>query len=442
MKKKNILIIAFSVVLLIFLIAPCPPPGCSYINDCATWHLSGTATTGDGIINVTSTAIVGDIPAGYDQHGVFRAILDGAFVCITCGKDDTTYTGTLVNYNTLVPRGTNNISFSFPADTSVSHTVTLFLGRTNCANCVQILTINVEPHKYDICHWDNGQGGEWNLITVDWDSIIKPNGHNGHDNDIIPAIPSQDYPGKNLTTLWYGKTGEQILANKCDPGVTPTPSNTATVTPTNTATYTSTPTNTPITPSATPTDTATNTPVPPTATPTITDTPTDTPVSPTATPTITDTPTDTPVPPTATLLPPTEIYVPSMTPTGTVPTSTSTATQPPYIPPKPIWLQLWLCDTGACFNYNVMPGPDSACFIYDLNGQIIPTSAVYTYCAVDPNYPSGFKLAYSGWVTLPVPGTHQCWDISCAGDLFLAKINKAMGWHLRYMWLFPGYNGH
>jgi hypothetical protein len=374
---KKVLFYIVTLILVIFLIAPsCPPPGCNYINDCTTWVLTGTAVAGDRIITVTSTAVVGDIPAGYDQHGVYRALLDGTFTCITCGKDDTEWTGTLVYYNTLVPRGTNHIDFSFSADTTVSHYVTLFLAQTGCANCVQVVYLETTPYT--------------------------------------PPTATPTVTDTPTDTPTYTAT----------PTDTPTDTPTYTDTPTDTATFTATPTDTPED-TATPTDTAT-----------FTATPTDTPED-TATPTLTSTPTDTPEnTPTATL---TEVP-PTITPTGTL---LPTPTKPPYVPPKPIWLQLWLCDTNTlCFNHNIAPSPDAACFIYDLTGEIIPTSAVYTYCAVDPNYLSGFKLAYSGWVTLPPPGTDQCWDVGCAGDAFLAKINKAMGWHLKYIWFFKGYGGH
>jgi hypothetical protein len=113
-----------------------------------------------------------------------------------------------------------------------------------------------------------------------------------------------------------------------------------------------------------------------------------------------------------------------------------------YDPPKPIWLQLWTCTDGSlCFNMNVRPGPDAGCFIYDLDGATIPTSAVSLYCDPDPAA-KGFSLVYSGWVTLPRPGTHQVWGPGGEGDTFLAKLNAEHGWHLAYAWFFKGYGGH
>jgi hypothetical protein len=90
---------------------------------------------------------------------------------------------------------------------------------------------------------------------------------------------------------------------------------------------------------------------------------------------------------------------------------------------------------------NVRPGPDAGCFIYDLDGATIPTSAVSLYCDPDPAA-KGFSLVYSGWVTLPRPGTHQVWGPGGEGDTFLAKLNAEHGWHLAYAWFFKGYGGH
>jgi len=120
---------------------------------------------------------------------------------------------------------------------------------------------------------------------------------------------------------------------------------------------------------------------------------------------------------------------------------------PPYIPPKPFWLQMWMCtDNSLCFNTGITPGPDGACFVYDLSGKVIPTSSAATLCFYDG---TPMKLVYSGWVTLPAPGIKQCWGDSkdaakCnhAGDIILAKINHDHHWHLAYSWFFKGYGGH
>lgn len=149
------------------------------------------------------------------------------------------------------------------------------------------------------------------------------------------------------------------------PGVTPTPTTTATITPTQTKTATasptptasatatatptttSTPTNTPTntstptstvtqtaSPTATPTNTATQTPTS-SNTPTLTETATNTPtpsVTPTNTPTNTTTPTNTPTNTQTSTVTPTPTESPTTTPTGTpttTPTPTSTVTSTP-----------------------------------------------------------------------------------------------------------------
>jgi hypothetical protein len=146
------------------------------------------------------------------------------------------------------------------------------------------------------------------------------------------------------------------------------------------------------------------------------------------------TPPPTPTP-TATLpATPTAINTPTATPANT-------PTTPPYKPPKPIWLMMWTCaDESPCFNIGIVPGPDGACFVYDLNGDIIPTSTAASLCSVSPS--ATMKLVYAGWVTLPYPGTHQVWGPNGEGDILLAKINKTHHWHLAFAWFFPGYGGH
>ncbi len=120
----------------------------------------------------------------------------------------------------------------------------------------------------------------------------------------------------------------------------------------------------------------------------------------------------------------------------------------PYTAPDPVWLQMWICSVNSlCFNIGINPGPDGGCFVYDLSGDIIPTDTARTLCFADPNFT--LKSVYSGWVTLPAPGTKQCWGDSIyadkcnhAGDIILAKINKQYGWHLAYKWFFKGFGGH
>jgi hypothetical protein len=59
--------------------------------------------------------------------------------------------------------------------------------------------------KQEICHWNEGGGGSYNLIDVSIKSIINvPNGHEYHENDIIPAFyyykgdVQKYFPGLNL----------------------------------------------------------------------------------------------------------------------------------------------------------------------------------------------------------------------------------------------------
>jgi hypothetical protein len=186
---------------------------------------------------------------------------------------------------------------------------------------------------------------------------------------------------------------------------------------------------------ATPTFTPTNTPTS-TATNTLTETPTftRTPTNTTTPPVVTNTPT-------ATL--PVVTNTPIFTPTGTW-FPTPTATQPPWTPPQPAWLQLWICGDGIlCFNITVKPGPDGGCFIYDWSGGVIPTNAVNVWCNPDTSVNPNWKLVYAGWVVLLSPNGKPCWGPpTCDGDRTLADINARYGWHLKYMWFFKGYGGH
>lgn len=131
--------------MLVTMIGACPVPGCQYVGDCTTWHLTSAAAVDSGHLHVIGSATVGDIVAGNDQTGRFMAVLDGEFFCTLCGTDDTTYTGTLLQDN-ILPSGTSPIDFIFPADTTVPHTITLYLGQTNCANCSQTFVIHTYPY--------------------------------------------------------------------------------------------------------------------------------------------------------------------------------------------------------------------------------------------------------------------------------------------------------
>jgi uncharacterized repeat protein (TIGR01451 family) len=61
-----------------------------------------------------------------------------------------------------------------------------------------------------ICH-ETGNGG-WVQIAPDVDSIVKPNGHDGHPRDIIPPFDYEggSYPGKN-----WNAAGQAIYLNGC-----------------------------------------------------------------------------------------------------------------------------------------------------------------------------------------------------------------------------------
>jgi len=77
--------------------------------------------------------------------------------------------------------------------------------------------------KVTLCHATGS--GRWNELTV---SVNAVGGHEGHQNDIIPAFTSVDnqgnvteYPGKNLDTDFGGYTGAEILGNGCRIPTTP-----------------------------------------------------------------------------------------------------------------------------------------------------------------------------------------------------------------------------
>ena len=109
--------------------------------------------------------------------------------------------------------------------------------------------VTAGDEKVDICHYAEGQGGKFNLLNVDGDSILK-NGHGDHEEDVIPSfrydistsgnhyyindLGAYTYPGLN-----WDAVGQALLAMGC---TSPTVTSTPTVTATPTATLTSTPT--------------------------------------------------------------------------------------------------------------------------------------------------------------------------------------------------------
>jgi hypothetical protein len=124
---------------------------------------------------------------------------------------------------------------------------------------------------------------------------------------------------------------------------------------------------------------------------------------------------------------------------------------PSYKAPPPVWLELWTNKDGSKIYDN---GTDFGCFGTSTTGPISPTyllpDGVTTFflhtCEVA--YPGDSAVnVIEGWVTLPAPGTIECWGQPlnggvCENDVLLAALNKANGWHLAYGWFFPGYGGH
>ena len=120
--------------------------------------------------------------------------------------------------------------------------------------------------KVTLCHAkpaDTAKNG-WVEITISANAVIHAGHAFEHDADIIPPFNFKggSFPGKNLTTVFDGSLGRDILANDCvPPVVTTTATNTPTNTVTNTVTATNTVTNTAtatVTNTATATVTATN----------------------------------------------------------------------------------------------------------------------------------------------------------------------------------------
>ena len=109
---------------------------------------------------------------------------------------------------------------------------------TNKKVSVQVKKNSESEHKYTICHATNSATNPYVMITVDYNSIVKKAGHDGHDGpiatsekvaaelksekiswgDVIPAIAEHDYAGKNFTS-----EGILLLNNDCEmPNVTAT----------------------------------------------------------------------------------------------------------------------------------------------------------------------------------------------------------------------------
>lgn len=89
------------------------------------------------------------------------------------------------------------------------------------------------PHngKVTLCHATPPASAKngWVPITVSTNAVTHA-GHGNHADDIIPSFTyyvkstQHTYPGKNLTTVFGGSTGAQILANGCAlPAAAPPP---------------------------------------------------------------------------------------------------------------------------------------------------------------------------------------------------------------------------
>jgi len=141
-----------------------------------------------------------------------------------------------------------------------------------------------------ICHHTgNSRAHEFIYITPDASGVFSGHGRLGHQfgDDIIPAFSfvnskgeTVSFAGQNLSTVYGGFTGAQLLANGCRPG-THTTTTTTTVHTTTTTTTSHTTTTVPTT--TTTTTAHTTTTVPTTTTTTTAHTTTTVPTTPTTT---------------------------------------------------------------------------------------------------------------------------------------------------------------
>jgi hypothetical protein len=117
-----------------------------------------------------------------------------------------------------------------------------------------------------ICHHTgNSQAHEFIYITPDASGVFDGHGQVSHQygDDIIPAFSfvnpageTVSFPGQNLSTVYDGFTGAELLANGCEPGSHTTTTTTTTV-PTTTHTTSTTTTTVPTTTHTTSTTTTT-----------------------------------------------------------------------------------------------------------------------------------------------------------------------------------------
>jgi hypothetical protein len=181
-----------------------------------------------------------------------------------------------------------------------------------------------------ICHHTgNSQAHEFIFITPDASGVFDGHGQVSHQNgdDIIPAFSfvnpageTINFPGQNLSTVYDGFTGAELLANGCEPGSHTTTTTTTTITHTTTTTTTTTSTGHTTTTVPTTTDhtTTTTTTVPTTTDHTTTTT--------TTVPTTTDHTTTDHTTTTTTTVPTTTDHTTTDHTTTTVPTTTDHTT--------------------------------------------------------------------------------------------------------------------
>jgi hypothetical protein len=158
--------------------------------------------------------------------------VDGTAVHQVCEESGDESVGTLVPGSIQLTvsdlNGVANISYSKDG------------GTISDVNLATLLVENLEPGKYDfvvvempgyesvndfsvtvkadndpdckkqtICHWNEGGGGSYNVIDVSIKSIINvPNGHETHENDIIPAFFY--YDGDDLKFFAGLNTGLEV----------------------------------------------------------------------------------------------------------------------------------------------------------------------------------------------------------------------------------------
>ena len=101
-----------------------------------------------------------------------------------------------------------------------------------------------------ICHHTgNSRAHEFIYITPDASGVFSGHGRLSHQfgDDIIPAFSfvnskgeTVSFAGQNLSTVYGGFTGAQLLANGCKPGTTTTTHTTTTTTTTTTTGHTTT----------------------------------------------------------------------------------------------------------------------------------------------------------------------------------------------------------